>query len=110
MNIENVIYLVEKKLWKSDFYDISDKRYLNIKDIIIEKGTFGMYIYVLEEHRTHFYSDIKYKKWSIDIKKEVFEKSWNNEQKLANKIFKLIYADGEKGYSFNGRLVNCTYI
>ena len=110
MNIENVKKLIIKKLNKSNFYDLSDKRYIKIKDIIIKTGTFGMYIYVLEEFQTHFYSDLKYKKWSIGIRKSVFEKSWNTEQKLADKIFKLIYADGEKGYTHNGRLVNCTYI
>lgn len=110
MNIENVKKLIVKKLNKSNFYEISDKRSIIIKDLIIENGTFGIYIYILEEYQTHFYNDLKCKKWNIGIRKSVFEKSWNDELKLADKIYKLIYADGEKSYSYNGRLLNCTYI
>ena len=105
MNIEKVINLVEQKLSKSDFYNISDKKRVQINSIIIENSTFANFIYIYEQYESIWSNEPKFQKWSIDLNKDVFEKGWNDEQKLAQKIYKLIYHGGDKGYTWKGRLV-----
>ena len=105
MDFIKVINLVEKKLKNSDFYEISEKTRVDIIGIKIENFTFSKGIFVEEQYDYPWANEPQYQKWSFTIKNEVFEKSWNSEEKLANKIFKLIYHGGDKGYSYNGRLV-----
>ena len=104
MNINNIINLINKKINKSNFYNIcDDKKNLNVVAINIEESTFGTYIKVWTNYVDRF-ENMKEQEWKIDIKNSVFQ-NWKDEQKLADKIFKLIYNDGEKYYSWSGRLM-----
>lgn len=105
MNIENVNKLVQDKLNKSDFYDITFKRNMKVINVVIENVIGGVYVQITTQNQTIIRNGLIHDNITLLIDPKVFYKSWNDENKLAQKIYNLIYFCGLKTYNYNGRLV-----
>ena len=105
MNIEKINKLVQDKLNKSDFYNITFKRNMKVFNVVVEPVIGGIYVQITTQHNNIISSEIKHDNITLMINPSVFYKSWNDENKLVQKIYNLIYFCGLKTYNYNGRLV-----
>lgn len=105
MNIEKINNLVQNKLNKSDFYDITFKRNMKVFNVMVQPVIGGIYVQITTQHQTIISGGLKHESITLLLDPKVFNEKWNNENKLAQKIYKLIYFCGLKTYNYNGRLV-----
>ena len=105
MNIEKINQLVQNKLNKSDFYDITFKRNMKVFNVSIQPVIGGIHVLITTQHHTIISGQLIHENITLLLDPKVFSKSWNDESKLAQKIYNLIYFCGLKTYNYNGRLI-----
>lgn len=105
MNIEKINKLVQNKLNESDFYEITFKRNMKVFNVVIENVIDSVYVQITTQSQTVLKQGLFHENITLLIDPKVFYKSWNDDNKLAQKIYNLIYFCGSKTYNYNGRLV-----